>query len=848
MNSKKITRLVHIALMLVFVLVLRLFQLQFLESEYWERQAISSRLEKDTIPFKRGGIFFRDGQVAAEDKVVYDLNFRYRDFRRGHPVGQLHAAFDVLGWNERGQPSVGDMSLLDCLDRALLMSEKLLALKPRDLSVLSSRDRDDLTFYLKRLFGVDNKVQKEKFLEWFDTNQDFLVAFPDSAIFFENSMRNIMARHRIVESLLVVPEGQSLLELIESRRKNLKRLIYHRSLQDIAAQALGLEPSTLRNNFRDSKQRLADAHYLHHLWDLDGRAEYLAALLAPAEDIASHQLEDLPLNQQIKLLENLWEQVRALYKGESAETLRRQSYRAHRFRTIRFSKDIFYDLVDLIAQEPDFIPGLYVQKSTRRIYPLSFNPLLVGRVQLPNTKDLIEYRSLNDRFQELRRQFYRSAKDEASYRQLRHRLWSKTLRPDETRGLAGLEKAFENVMRGTRGYLQVLEGGEKGELPLELLYSAPTHGKDIVLSLNPSWNSMAEKAIENAYNNVPADLANQSQHEVNLNNPKVGFAIIDLENGGIPVLVSTPTLNREKFNSDYGEMILLRDGSPLRHRALAGNYWPKETPYPGSTFKPLVAAAALLKDMSFYDRKYHCAGLMTIEETGSTLSCDTTYGHQDISMREALKKSCNIYFYKLAAELGAEAIHSLATELGFGDLTGVEVPDLERGAPYLSDLNSLKKNSIRLMRTAIGQVGVQASPLQMARFYGWLAVNRLVSPSLIDFSPSAIKAAPNFKGPQLSKSQQEKITDSLLSVSYEFGGTAFETGFSSDFEVAAKTGTAQVAASGSLQPTHAWFAGYFPASKPRYAFAIMCENAGLHGGEIASYVLKEFLELIDFSK
>ena len=100
---------------------------------------------------------------------------------------------------------------------------------------------------------------------------------------------------------------------------------------------------------------------MHHLWDLDGRAEYLAALLAPAEDIASHQLEDLPLNQQIKLLENLWEQVRALYKGESAETLRRQSYRAHRFRTIRFSKDIFYDLVDPFVSETLSLKQLFSQ-------------------------------------------------------------------------------------------------------------------------------------------------------------------------------------------------------------------------------------------------------------------------------------------------------------------------------------------------------------------------------------------------------------------------------------------------------------------------------------------------------
>ena len=207
MNSKNITRLIHVALMLLFVLLVRLFELQFLESEEWERQAISSRLEKDTIPFKRGSIFFKDGQAAAEDKIVYDLNFRYRDFRRGHPLGQLHAAFKILDWDENGRTAAGgQFSLSDCLNRAILMSEELLALKPRDLRALGSRDRDDLSFYLKRLFGIDNKVQKEKFLDWFDTNQNFLVAFPGSAKFFETSFKEIMTRHRVVEHLLLKPE------------------------------------------------------------------------------------------------------------------------------------------------------------------------------------------------------------------------------------------------------------------------------------------------------------------------------------------------------------------------------------------------------------------------------------------------------------------------------------------------------------------------------------------------------------------------------------------------------------------------------------------------------------------
>jgi cell division protein FtsI/penicillin-binding protein 2 len=147
-----------------------------------------------------------------------------------------------------------------------------------------------------------------------------------------------------------------------------------------------------------------------------------------------------------------------------------------------------------------------------------------------------------------------------------------------------------------------------------------------------------------------------------------------------------------------------------------------------------------------------------------------------------------------------------------------------------------------LMRTAIGQVGVQASPLQMARLYGWLATSALPSARIVLEGSGASPAVDSRGVPVLADRYRKQISEALSAVNYELGGTAYKAEFPIKWQIVGKTGTSQVSLGGSPQPTHAWFTGYFPADNPQYAFGIMCENTGLHGGQIASFILKEFLQ------
>ena len=822
-------------------MIVRLFQLQIVEGEEWQREARSSRLDQDTIPFKRGRITSANGEVFAEDDFAYDLYFRYRDFRRMHPAGQIHAALRLL--------DVAAPGIEQCMVDAQYWADQLLQLSADRMANLSGRDRNDLNYYLQGMFDLKSTEQRDEYLSWLDSGEFTLgQKFPGAAAYFSEQLKFFEIRITAIEKMLGSHWHQALLTKIEQRRQRLQLMVLQRSLQDAAARSLQYSSSELRGKLRDSESRLSTAHLLHQQWQLDGRAEYLAAMLIPIDDNApSEQLRRQELSQQIELLGALWKQVELAAPQDTAGVLRDQEYRVHRFRVISLSKDIGYHLVDLLAQQGDDYPGLYLQKVTRRNYPVALIPQIVGTVRLPQESNLVEYRKLNDRFRQLRKMFYRNAEDEAEYRKLRHKLWSSTLRPDETSGISGVEHAFEQVLRGVRGYSQVLEGGEDGKVPLELRYSAPLNGHDVVLSLDIDLIEIAEKSIAKVYANTRQRMR---QHfpstdlpaKFDPSTPKVGFALIDLKKDQVPMLATTPLLGRQQYRRDYQELVGLKNASPLRHRALAGNYWPQETPYPGSTFKPLVAAAALMKDHSLWNKSYRCEGVFQANGSTSVLNCDSRYGHQDITMRDALKKSCNIYFYKLARDLGPTPIYQLAKSLGFGSATGFEVPALEKGANYLVDFETLSNNQMRLMRTVIGQVGVQASPLQMARLYGWLATSTLPSASIVLEGRGASPAVEVRDVPVLSDSYREQIAEALSAVNYELGGTAYKTQFPVKWQIVGKTGTSQVSLGGSLQPTHAWFTGYFPANNPQYAFAIMCENTGLHGGQIASFVLKEFLQ------
>lgn len=862
MRTLRLRRLAAVFLVVIAVLVARLFQLQILEHDQWTETARNSRTGKYSIPFQRGRILDRNGVILAVDRQAYDLFFRYRDFRRGFIAAQLFEALRLVGYKTDG--------LVDCLKRGEELGALCLALRPQDFASLPSGARQDLRFYLTGMTGNRSFSRRVAIQDWESEGQQaFAVAFPGATEYLSQQVRE--ARHNVqfLENLLQSKNPLPLLERLEQRRRELEVMVARAALQEAASRVFDFSASTMRSQLEsplpERREYLQD---LHGFWQLEGTLAHFGVVLAPlpqsnrqldrSEQQAFEDFQKLSALQQAAVIRAVLEHLKEVAPDDVKGVLRNQTKRIHELRVLPLERDLDFEMVDLLSQQAGDYPGLYLQEVTQRLYPVEVARMVVGSLHLPSSSDLKGNDDRRELFDMLRRLLHRNAAEEAEFRRLRDWLWSDSLAADERKGQDGVELVYEPVLRGSRGYLQELEGGAEGALPLELLFSPPQNGSDIKLALDAGMIQAAEESIRKVYAET-IDRINEQKplnitkalRQFDPKQQKVGFVIMNVHSGEVPVLVSTPQVARKELRSNYDQYKDLRSGTPLRNRAFGGGFSGMEQPYPGSTFKPLVAAAALAVDARTWNRRYICEGFYTPKGTATPIKCDSKYGHHEIDMREALKKSCNIYFYQLGDDIGAAALHQLATELGFAAKkgqardshvgTGNELSQgtrLELNANYLIDLSRMESDIKTRMRTSIGQVGVLASPLQMARLFGWLATGELVRPRLVLEGGGASPARESLPQPVLSAQTRARIAEALSAVVYEEGGTAFRTAFPADWQIVAKTGTAEI---GGSIPTHAWFTGYFPADDPQYAFAVLCENTGLHGGQIASYILKEFL-------
>lgn len=862
MRVERLKSLAWVFAILVGVLIARLFQLQILEGERWEREARISRLEKATLPFRRGRILDRQGVVLAVDRPSYDLYFRYRDFRRDHIYGQLLEALLLQGFEVEG-------GLVSMANQGEAYAEALLQLRGADLQQMPGSKRGDLLFYLEGACQVERGPLRDRLRALVEQGdpRSFAQAMPELRDKVYQALAHADRSWHILERTLGPEWTGLLLTQLEERRRVLEIMVGRAVVQSAAARALDESPYSLRRllekvttSVEPTRERLA-AVKLMERWELDGEVHNFARLiLARAADAPERKAQ-----AWLPGLRALEARIGQVVPTDIAGLRKQETQRIHHLRVVSLVRDLEFAQVDLLAQQASVYPGLYLQSVTRRLYPQEVQPLLLGSVRLPSAEDLASLSEDRNRYAELGRMFYRSPSEEAEFRQLQHRQLSNALRPDESKGADGVELVYEKVLRGQRGYLQLLKGGDEGLEPLELQFFSPQDGADVVLALDLALEQTAQESIARVYRqtltnlrelwpNGPAPNAFDPEH------PKVGMVLLDLATGETPLLTSLPTLSRQEVREQWDTLSTLKEGSPLRHRAIGGGFHLAETPYPGSTFKAVTAAAALDFDPNLWNREYECLGSYTPIPNGNVLRCDARYGHNVITMRDALKKSCNIYFYKLAEEIGAETLEGYARRLGFGRATGIELvrelpPEeeggssrwlgstgLERGVNFLANAEDMKRDRLLLMRVAIGQQGIQASPLQMARFYGWLATGQLFQPRMVRQGAGASPAVAPPDVPRLAERDRRRIIDALNAVCDERGGTAHLTGFPSSWGMVGKTGTAQVSQIPTPVPTHAWFTGFFPQENPRYAFAVLCENTGLHGGQVASFVLKDFLE------
>jgi len=290
---------------------------------------------------------------------------------------------------------------------------------------------------------------------------------------------------------------------------------------------------------------------------------------------------------------------------------------------------------------------------------------------------------------------------------------------------------------------------------------------------------------------------------------------------------------------------------PMNNRVLQGAY------HPGSVFKFIMATAALSENVMSVKESVHCNGTYSV---GSRVfHCHHVHG--SVALRQALQKSCNVYFYTMGQRLGIDRIHDYATRFGLGTLSGMELTEEQGGRIPSSEW---KRRNFpppdnrwypgETPSVSIGQGAVTVTPLQLARAMSALVNGgRLLRPYLIRSAESQEGAAHYeaevFEQGRLGvePSVLETVKEALVAVVNEPGGTGGRASLQKELNIAVggKTGTAQVkrlVGTTTLQQKDslAWFVGFAPAEAPRIVVVALVERGG-HGGTSAAPVVKEVM-------
>ena len=381
-------------------------------------------------------------------------------------------------------------------------------------------------------------------------------------------------------------------------------------------------------------------------------------------------------------------------------------------------------------------------------------------------------------------------------------------------GVSGAEKAFDAVLASGGELITARVGTDaNGRVLLGEEIQVQSEGNcesGVVLTVD----SEIQKIVENALDSSGADCA--------------AAVVMDVETGAIRACVSRPVYNQNDVAS-----ALDNPDSPLINRA----FLPFSV---GSVFKPVVAASALENGVA-QSFSYVCTGSVT--HNGVTFNCHKKDGHGELDMQGATAVSCNTYFIALAIETGAENILATAAEFGFGKemLLADSIKSKSGNLPQTVDSDAALSN------LSFGQGELTATPLQICVMMAAIANGGYcVEPYLVEGEVSAdgafIKKNYYSERRQIITSETAEILQSFLEAVVEEG-----SGKRAKSEVVAcagKTATAQTGKSENGEEIYnAWFAGYFPADKPRYAVVILKENGG-EGALSCAPVFKEIAEKV----
>jgi penicillin-binding protein 2 len=528
------------------------------------------------------------------------------------------------------------------------------------------------------------------------------------------------------------------------------------------------------------------------LFDRDGR---ILVNNRPSFNIAL-MLEDVPK------LEPVIEELSALSSRDKDELMRRLRLEGKRrpFEPRIVIPDVSRAELAKIKAHTYELPGVIVDTTPTRTYPYSSSAVQVLGYAREISKDQLE---------QLGEEQYRSG---------------------DIIGQSGIEKSYEQYLRGKSGFVQVevdARGNRRGELGIVDSIS----GKNVYLTLDTDLQLAAEAALGEHNGAVVA---------------------VDPNNGEILALVSAPRFDANIFSGQMSlnawESVSQDADKPLTNRAISQVY------PPGSTIKLIYSVAGLAEKKITPQTEVFCPGYITIGKR--RYHCHKREGHGAVHLREAISLSCNVYFYKLGQALGVSLIHKYTELFGLGRPSGIELGN-EAGGTIPSEQWKLKHVGEKwypgdTIPISIGQGYLTVTPLQLAMaisvvanggtLYSPKIIKKVVDPvtGKVKNFPSRVQTRTNLPSEYFSTVRQ--FASEVVNGERGTGKRARIEGI----EVAGKTGTAQVSAikrggKKSAIDDHAWFVAFAPAENPMIVLTILVEHGG-GGGLTAAPMAKQILE------
>ncbi|MDX2495345.1 MAG: penicillin-binding protein 2 [Desulfuromusa sp.] len=411
-------------------------------------------------------------------------------------------------------------------------------------------------------------------------------------------------------------------------------------------------------------------------------------------------------------------------------------------------------------------------------------------------------------------------------------------------GKTALERTFEPYLRGEEGQ-RLVEVDVQGKLLRQLQMEPSSPGNKIYLTI--------DRELQRAADEVFAE--------------ESGAAVaLDVKTGEILAMVSRPTFNPALFARGIAgkewRALAQDDRHPLQNKVIAGQY------PPGSTFKMVVALAALREGTAGAKRTINCRGDFVVG--GSRYRCWKKHGHGLTDLKKALRESCDVWFYQVGLELGIDKLSKAAKEFGLGFPTGYPLPGERSGNMPSQEWKHQRYNKPwyagETVIASIGQGFVLATPMQLAVMTAALANKGKV------LKPQVVRKVEDWEGHLLLQPEPEivrqieysaadwkAVRDGLIAVVNDARGTG-RAAHLDNVLVAGKTGTSQVVRRKSDEEEkldedgeipyrfrpHALFIAYAPAEKPEIAVAVVVEHGqsgGRAAGPVAKRIIQRYMEL-----